>query len=78
MVWHLFPGKFGDDSTFLLGLRKLADVAQEVMVLEEPPACEVDRDMEGTGNKQSEASGVSPSSFGGGFGSCGGMELLQK
>lgn len=42
MVWHLFPGKFGDEASFLPRLRRLADIARAVLVLEEPPARKLD------------------------------------
>eukprot|EP00752_Nemacystus_decipiens_P007203 g6448.t1 len=36
LVWRLFPGRFGDETSFLPRLRELAGVAPSVMVLEEP------------------------------------------
>lgn len=42
MVWRLFPQKFGDEASFLPRLRRLADIARAVLVLEEPPARKLD------------------------------------
>lgn len=36
LVWRLFPGRFGDEASFLPRLRELAEVAPSVLVLEEP------------------------------------------
>lgn len=42
MIWRLFPGKFGDEASFLPRLKQIADVASTVLVLEEPPDDQVD------------------------------------
>lgn len=36
-MWRLFPGRFGDEASFLPRLKQLAEVACKVLVLEEPP-----------------------------------------
>lgn len=36
LVWRLFPGRFGDEASFLPRLRELAEVAPSVLVLQEP------------------------------------------
>ncbi|CAM9206953.1 unnamed protein product, partial [Laminaria digitata] len=45
MVWRLFPGRFGDEGSFLPRLRRLADVARSVLTLDEPPDSEAHRDL---------------------------------
>lgn len=36
LVWRLFPGRFGDEASFLPRLWELAEAAPSVLVLEEP------------------------------------------
>ena len=49
MVWHLFPGRFGDEASFLSRLRRLADMAPAVMVLEGAPEEGVHDDLKESG-----------------------------
>lgn len=58
MVWRLFPGRFGDEGSFLPRLRRLAEVARSVLVLDEPPAGEPDGEFEPR-EVQTEVSGCS-------------------
>lgn len=44
MVWRLFPGRFGDEASFLSRLKRIADIASAVLVLEEPPDDQVDHE----------------------------------
>lgn len=37
LVWRLFPGRFGDEASFLPRLRRTAEVAHAVLAVEEPP-----------------------------------------
>lgn len=42
MVWRLFPEKFGEEALFLSRLKRIADMASAVLILEEPPDDQVD------------------------------------
>ncbi|CAM9670030.1 unnamed protein product, partial [Scytosiphon promiscuus] len=37
LVFRLFPGRFGDEASFLPRLKEIADIARAVLLLEEPP-----------------------------------------
>lgn len=45
MVWRLFPGRFGDEASFLPRMRRLADIAPTVMALEVAPEDGTDSDL---------------------------------
>lgn len=45
MVWRLFPGRFGDEASFLPRMYRLADIAPTVMALEVPPEDGLDNDL---------------------------------
>lgn len=45
MVWRLFPGRFGEEASFLPRMRRLADIAPTAMALEVAPEDGMDNDL---------------------------------